>query len=95
MALVTGAAGGIGEATARVLAENGADMTVTDTVEATREEFGQPDVLANVTGTFPTHMPDNDYCSLFLATADPDAGNRREIVTTITMRRRRSRTESR
>ena len=52
-------------------------MTVTDTVEATREEFGQPDVLANVTGTFPTHMPDNDYCSLFLSIADPDAGNRR------------------
>lgn len=89
VALVTGAAGGIGEATAQVLAANGADVVVTDVVdgieetaedveaagstalaekmdvtdeneveavvEATREEFGRLDILANVAGIFPTH----------------------------------------
>jgi 3-oxoacyl-[acyl-carrier protein] reductase len=37
VALVTGAAGGIGEATAQVLAENGADVVVTDVIEGIEE----------------------------------------------------------
>ena len=60
VAVVTGAGGGIGEATALLLAEQGADVVVTDAEQAqsvvddTLEEFGRVDILVNNAGIFPT-----------------------------------------